>query len=359
MSSYDYYSPPWATPPDREFKYQDEARSCAGEFVWTGFDYLGEPTPYNGDTSNLLNFTDPAEQAKMAEELKDIGKMHVPSRSSYFGIIDLAGFPKDRYYIYQAHWRPDFPMAHILPHWNWPDRVGQVTPVHVYTSGDEAELFLNGKSLGRKKSGKFQYRLHWDDVKYEPGELHVVAYKNGKKWAEETVKTTGDAAKVTLKPDRATIHADGEDLSFVTVTIADKSGLMVPRSKNLVKFQIEGPGEIAAVDNGDATSFEPFQASERKAFNGLCAGDRAIQSRAIRQDHAQSDVRWPRISADDDHDGRRKIVARESHESSRMQRFIRVDSCDRGESFFDRPRIDLASSARRGYSVALRVRSGD
>ncbi len=269
MSSYDLYAPRWAMPPDWEFKYQDEAPYCAGEFVWTGFDYLGEPTPYNGDTSNLLNFTDPEEQAKMAAELKELGKIHEPSRSSYFGIIDLAGFKKDRFYIYQAHWRPDLPMAHILPHWNWPDRVGQVTPVHVYTSGDEAELFLNGKSLGRKTRGKNQYRLHWDDVKYEPGELHVVAYKDGKKWAEDTVKTTGDAAKVTLAPDRATIHADGLDLSFVTVTIADKDGLMVPRSKNLVKFDIAGPGEIAAVDNGDATSFESFQAHERKAYNGL------------------------------------------------------------------------------------------
>ncbi len=206
----------------------------------------------------------------MAAELKERGKIAVPSRSSYFGIIDLAGFKKDRFYLYQSVWRPDFPMAHILPHWNWPDRAGEVTPVHVYTSGDEAELFLNGKSLGRKKKGQYEYRLRWDDVKYEPGELHVVAYKNGKQWAEDTVKTTGDAAKVTLQPDRATIHADGEDLSFVTVSIADKDGLMVPRSKNLVKFDVTGPGEIAAVDNGDPTSFEPFQASQRKAFNGLC-----------------------------------------------------------------------------------------
>jgi beta-galactosidase len=269
VSSYDYYAPRWAMPPDWEFKAQDEAPYCVGEFVWTGFDYLGEPTPFNGDSTNLLNFTDPAEQAKVAEELKELGKIKVPSRSSYFGIIDLAGFPKDRYYIYQAHWRPDFPMAHILPHWNWPERIGEVTPVHVYSSGDEAELFLNGKSLGKKTRGKYQYRFHWDDVVYEPGELHVVTWKNGKKWAEDTVKTTGDAAKVTLKPDRPTIHADGEDLSFVTVTIADKDGQMVPRTHNLVKFQIEGPGEIAAVDNGDPTSFEPFQASQRKAFNGL------------------------------------------------------------------------------------------
>jgi beta-galactosidase len=183
MSSYDLYAPPWATPPDWEFKGQDQFPYVAGEFVWTGFDYLGEPTPYNGDMSNLLNFTDPAEKARMQKELEALGKIKVPSRSSYFGIIDLAGFPKDRYYLYQARWRPDFPMAHILPHWNWPDRVGQITPVHVYTSGDSAELFLNGQSLGLKKKGQYEYRLRWDDVVYQPGELKVVAYKNGKKWA--------------------------------------------------------------------------------------------------------------------------------------------------------------------------------
>ena len=180
VSSYDLYAPRWAWPPDVEFKGLDEFPFTAGEFVWTGFDYLGEPTPYGGDSITLLNFTDSAEQAQVAKELKELGKIKVPSRSSYFGIVDLAGFKKDRFYIYQARWRPDLPMAHILPHWNWPERVGQVTPVHVYTSGDEAELFLNGKSLGRKKREQNQYRLRWDEVKYEPGELRVVAYKTAK-----------------------------------------------------------------------------------------------------------------------------------------------------------------------------------
>ncbi len=269
VSSYDRYAPRWALPPDVEFKGLDQAPCAAGEFVWTGFDYLGEPTPYNADVTNLLNFTDPADQAKMAQELKELGKIRVPSRSSYFGIIDLAGFPKDRYYIYQARWRPDFPMAHLLPHWNWPDRVGQVTPVFVYTSGDEAELFLNGKSLGRQKKGPLEYRLRWNDVKYEPGELRVVAYRDGRKWAEDVVRTTGSAAKVLLAADRAALKADGQDLAFVTVTIADQAGLLVPRSKHPVKFTLSGPAEIAGVDNGDATSFEPFQAGERKAYNGL------------------------------------------------------------------------------------------
>ena len=160
-------------------------------------------------------------------------------------------------------------MAHILPHWNWPDRVGQVTPVHVYTSGDSAELFLNGKSLGLKKKGPYEYRLEWNDVVYQPGELKVVAYKNGRKWATDVMKTTGPAAKLALQADRDKIRADGQDLSYITVTVADKSGLPVPRSKNHIQFQIEGPGEIVATDNGDATSFESFQAPERNAFNGL------------------------------------------------------------------------------------------
>src|SRR5262249_24995280 len=180
--------------------------------------YLGEPTPYGGDSASMLNFTDPAEQARAAAELKSSGKIRVPSRSSYFGIVDLCGFKKDRFYIYQARWRPDLPMAHILPHWNWPERAGQITPVHVYTSGAEGELFLNGKSLGRKKKGQYQYRLRWEDVKYEPGELRVVAYKNGKRWSEDVVKTAGLAAKVMLKADRARLKADGQDLSFVTVS---------------------------------------------------------------------------------------------------------------------------------------------
>jgi beta-galactosidase len=270
MSSYDLSAVPWGTIPDTEFRGQDEMPFVAGEFVWTGFDYLGEPTPYNGDMSNLLNFTDPAEKARMQKELEKLGKIQVPSRSSYFGIIDLAGFPKDRYYIYQARWRPDLPMAHILPHWNWPDRVGQITPVHVYTSGDSAELFLNGKSLGLKTKEQYEYRLRWDDVVYQPGELKVVAYKDGKKWATDVMKTTGPAAKLKLQADRNTINADGQDLSFVTVTVADKKGLLVPRSKNRVHFDIDGPGEIVATDNGDATSFESFQSHDRNAFNGLC-----------------------------------------------------------------------------------------
>ncbi len=260
MSSYDLYAPSWANAPDAEFAAQEKNPFVAGEFVWTGFDYLGEPT--NNGRGPSRGAAAPAPGA--TPFLPDT------SRSSYFGILDLDGFKKDRFYLYQAHWRPDLPMAHILPHWNWPDRVGQVTPVHVYTSGDEAELFLNGQSLGRKKKGPYEYRLRWDDVVYQPGELHVVAYKNGQKWAEDTVKTTGDAAKVALDADRNTIADDGLDLSYVTVSIKDKDGLTVPTAMNALHYDISGPGEIVAVDNGDETSLAPMQGTQdSKAFNGL------------------------------------------------------------------------------------------
>ncbi len=161
-------------------------------------------------------------------------------------------------------------MAHILPHWNWPERKGLVTPVQVYTSGDEAELFLNGKSLGRKKKGAGEYRLRWDDVVYQPGELRVTAYRNGIRWAEDMMKTTGKASKLSMSADRQTIKSDGSDLIFITVKVEDKNSLMVPRSDNPISFSIEDKGEVVAVDNGDATSHEPFQASSRKAYNGMC-----------------------------------------------------------------------------------------
>ena len=269
MSSYDLYAPPWATPPDTEFEGQDKNPFTAGEFVWTGFDYLGEPTPYDGKLKTKPVVSDPALKQLLDDEFAKTGEIQLISRSSYFGIVDLAGFPKDRFYIYQARWRPELPMAHILPHWNWAERAGQVTPVHVYTSGDEAELFLNGKSLGRRKKGEFQYRLRWDEVVYAPGELKVVAYKNGQKWAEETLKTTGAAAQVTMLADRAAVRADGQDLSFVTVRIADQNGLTVPRSKNAIRFEIAGAGEIVATDNGDATDLTSFQSKTRRAYNGL------------------------------------------------------------------------------------------
>ena len=277
VSSYDLYAPGWAYRPDVEFAAQDDNPNSAGEYVWTGFDYLGEPTPYNLDATNALNVPEGPEREKLMAELKKLGN-RAPSRSSYFGIVDLCGFKKDRFYIYQAHWRPDVKMAHILPHWNWPERKGQVTPVHVYTSGDEAELFLNGKSQGVRKKGtgeKDRYRLVWEDVKYTPGTLKVVVKKDGKPWATDTVTTTGKPAALTLKPDRSEIKGDGYDLSYVTVAVRDAQGRMVPRSKNQLTFKVSGPADIAGICNGDPTDFTTMANPENKnimkikAFNGL------------------------------------------------------------------------------------------
>ncbi|MFZ4707979.1 MAG: glycoside hydrolase family 2 TIM barrel-domain containing protein, partial [Bacteroidales bacterium] len=271
ISSYYYAHPDWGCYPDEQFRTNSTFPHLLGEYVWTGFDYLGEPTPYNSDETNLLELKSaPSDKDELELKLSELRKSTPPSRSSYFGIIDLAGFPKDRYYLYQSQWRPDFAMAHILPHWNWNERVGMITPVHVYTSGDEAELFLNRKSLGRKakKAGQ-DFRLVWDSVAYQPGELKVIAYKNGTPWATDVMKTTGEAKKLGLSANRNFISSTADDLVFITVKVLDKEGLTVPRSKPLIKFEIEGPGEIVATDNGDASSFVPFNSLQREAFNGL------------------------------------------------------------------------------------------
>jgi len=239
VSSFELYAVDFGSSADKVFGSIDRHTFVAGEFVWTGWDYLGEPTPY------------------------------YEACSSYTGIIDLAGFPKDRFYLYQSHWRPELPMAHILPHWNWPERIDEITPVHVFTSGDEAELFLNGKSLGKKEKAQYEYRLRWDDVVYEPGELKVVAYKNDQIWAEDVVKTTAEASALKATADRNEIAADGKDLSFITIEITDKYGLMVPRSNNKIEFSIEGPGEIVATDNGNSMDMTAFPSHSREAFNGM------------------------------------------------------------------------------------------
>jgi beta-galactosidase len=240
VSGYELYAADFGSSPDKVFAAQDRHPYVGGEFVWSGWDYLGEPTPYYS------------------------------SRSSYYGIIDLAGFRKDRFYLYQSRWRPDTPMVHILPNWTWPDRIGKVTPVHVFTSGDEAELFLNGNSLGRKKKGPFEYRLRWDDVVYQPGVLKVVAYKNGAEWATGEVQTAGDPSQLKIEADRTLIRADGSDLSFITVTVTDGHGISNPRADERIHFAIEGPGEIVATDNGDPTDLEAFPSHDRNAFRGKC-----------------------------------------------------------------------------------------
>lgn len=261
----------WQNPPDAQFHVHHRMPDLLGEFVWTGFDYLGEPTPYNSDETNLLNYrTDPEKMAELAKVLDELRENNPPSRSSYFGIIDLAGFPKDRYYLYQSHWRPDLPMAHILPHWNWPERIGMKVPVHVYTSGDEAELFVNGKSQGRKKKTHGRdFRLIWDDVVYEPGTVEVVAYKNGSEWAKAEMRTAEKASQIALSSDRNEILSSSDDLAFITAIVKDDNGIAVPRSNPSIRFTVEGPGEVIATDNGDATSFESFQSPDRKAFNSM------------------------------------------------------------------------------------------
>ena len=266
ISSYDTVAPFWAYCPDVEFTYQDKLPNVLGEFVWTGFDYLGEPTPYwDGNGSDTEH--------------------DWPARSSYFGFVDLAGFPKDNYYLYQSEWTTQ-PMVHILPHWNWEGQEGQAIPVMAYSNADEVELFLNGKSLGRKKrfsdewempvghnvseTGKFisKYRRIWQ-VPYQPGTLKAVAYSGGRQVAEQEIRTAGAPARIKLSADRSVIHADGGDLSYITIRVEDKDGNFCPLADNLIHFDVRGAGEIAGVDNGNAASTEPFHADQRKAFSGM------------------------------------------------------------------------------------------
>ncbi|KAK7927186.1 glycoside hydrolase family 2 protein [Apiospora marii] len=248
ISAYELYGPSWGASPDKVFAMQDRHPYVAGEFVWTGFDYIGEPTPYDEEPD---------------------------ARSSYFGIIDLAGFRKDRFYLYQARWRPDVAQAHILPHWSWgAEREGKVTPVHVFSSGDEAELFVNGKSAGRvPRDPKQEYRFRWDDVVYAPGDLRVVAYKDGAPWAEDTKRTVGAAVGLNVTVDRAAIGATGEDLAFVSVAVVDARGDVVPEAANEITFSVggsgSGAGDIVATDNGQPTDQTPFPSKTRKAFSGL------------------------------------------------------------------------------------------
>ena len=247
-SSYDVEYCSWSNLPDDDWVWQDDKDWVIGEFVWTGFDYLGEPTPYDE---------------------------YWPSRSSYFGICDLAGLPKDRYYLYRSKWQKEDHTIHLLPHWTWPDRKGLVTPVYCYTDYPEAELFVNGKSQGRiKKNPKERldrYRLRWNDVKYQPGELKVVVYDaNGNAAGEKTVRTAGKPAQ--LKLDTWTqsdgLKADGQDLAFVTVSLVDKNGTTIPDAADQLTFSVNGAGTFRAVCNGDATSLEPFTKPTMKLFSG-------------------------------------------------------------------------------------------
>lgn len=237
VSAYDNVSAPWASTHEESWKPIKKYPFLSGMFIWTGFDYLGEPTPYTW-----------------------------PSRSSYFGIIDLAGFPKDVYYMYQADWT-DKTVLHIMPHWNWEE--GKTIQVWAYYNhADEVELFLNGKSLGKKAKQGDDLHISWA-VPFHPGTLKAVSYKNGKVVKTTEVHTAGEPAKIELVADRKQIKADGKDLSFITVKILDKNGNMVPDADNKVNFKLNGNAFIAGVDNGDPVSHDPFKADYRKAFHGL------------------------------------------------------------------------------------------
>jgi beta-galactosidase len=240
VSAYDNVSTPWGSTHEESLRELLKYSHVSGMYIWTGFDYLGEPTPYPW-----------------------------PARSSYFGIIDLAGFPKDVYYLYQSVFT-NKPVLHIYPHWNW--KVGDtVDVVGYYNNADEVELYLNGQSLGTRSKRGEELHVKWQ-VPFVPGTLRAVSRKGGKIVLTQEIKTAGEPYKLLVKADRSTIKADGADLSFVTIDVADKNGVLVPRADNRIQFTISGPGFIAGVDNGSPVSMEPFKANQRKAMNGkaLC-----------------------------------------------------------------------------------------
>ena len=284
VSAYGLSSTHWGSCPDIEMHAHTKAPDLAGEYVWTGFDYLGEPTPYNQDASNVGNFIG-ASEAEKAAAMKLLAEMgnKAPSRSSYFGIIDLAGFPKDIYYLYQSQWNPTKAQAHILPHWNWAGREGQKTPVMVFTSGDEAELFVNGKSQGVRRRGdaptftqkdkslvvsKNQYRFTWEDVVYEPGTVEVVVKKDGQPWATAKRVTAGAAASVQAQVDRATIAGDARDLAHVELALCDAQGHVVPTDSRKVEFTIDGPADLIGFCNGNPVDHTCMQDLKQSFFNG-------------------------------------------------------------------------------------------
>lgn len=260
-SSYDVEHCAWSNLPEDDFIQHEDLPYAIGEFVWTGFDYIGEPTPYYTDW---------------------------PSHSSLFGIVDLAGIPKDRYYLYRSHWNKNEETLHILPHWNWKGREGEVTPIFVYTNYPSAELFINGKSQGKRTKDlsikrdasankeaektferQKRYRLMWMDTKYEPGSVKVVAYdENGKAVAEKELKTAGAPHRIELSVDRSEIKADGKDLAFINVKVVDKEGNFCPEETRLIKFKVTGKGSYKAAANGNPASLESFQAPEMKLFSG-------------------------------------------------------------------------------------------
>jgi beta-galactosidase len=257
VSSYDLNAPDWAEVADDDFMWQQEEEYVAGEFVWTGFDYLGEPDPYSNREVKQRGMTD-----KEA------------SRSSYFGVVDLCGIPKDRFYLYMSYWKPEENTVHILPHWNWAGKENDTIPVFVYTNGDGAELFLNGKSLGMKyKNPKSQssierFRLMWNNIVYQPGELKVVAYKEGKIIGECIIKTAGKPYEIKLTADRTKISSGGMDLSYILIEAYDKDGNLCPLADNKININVKGAATIAGVGNGNPQSFDSFQSDSVNLFYG-------------------------------------------------------------------------------------------
>ncbi len=251
------YAPWWAEIADNDFMWQQEEPYVAGEFVWTGFDYLGEPTPYNNEwaTGHGLSTTE-------------------ASRSSYFGIVDLCGMPKDRYFLYKSYWNQEVNTIHILPHWNWEQKIGDTVPVFVYSNGDCAELFLNGKSQGRRcKNPKSEnsverFRFMWNEVVYEPGELVAVASKEGREIGKASVKTTGEPLKIRLTPEKQTLSMSGVELSFILIEAVDKQGNPCPTAQNEITIKIRGNAQIAGIDNGNPRSLNPFQSNTVPLFYG-------------------------------------------------------------------------------------------
>ena len=246
-NSYDNESCSWSNTPDLDFEMDDDRPWVIGQFVWTGFDYLGEPSPYDTDAW--------------------------PSHSSYFGIIDLASLPKDRYYLYRSRWNDKDETLHVLPHWTWPGREGKVTPVFVYTSYPSAELFVNGVSQGRRQSNDStvidRYRMRWNDVVYRPGEIKVVAYDaEGRPAAEKTVRTAGKASQLRIRANRDRIAAGGDELVYFTVEALDRDGNYVPDAADMVRFEVSGAGSFEAAANGDPTCVLPFQNPRMKLFSG-------------------------------------------------------------------------------------------
>lgn len=248
-SSYDLEYCNWSNIPDIDFARAEDHEWTIGQFVWTGFDYLGEPSPY--DTNAW------------------------PNHSSMFGIIDLASIPKDRYYLYRSVWNKEAETLHILPHWNWEGREGEKIPVFVYTNYPSAELFINGKSYGHQtkhKNGTVEnrYRLMWHDAVYQPGEVRVVAYdEQGNPVAEKTIRTAGKPHHIELVTDRSSLQADGKDLAYVTLRIVDKNGNLCPNDGRLVSFKVKGAGKYRASANGDPTCLDLFHKPEMHAFGGM------------------------------------------------------------------------------------------